>query len=59
MFDYVATNYFIELAISEGIRNVAEIVNYIGLSPWIGIDSDRTRMFILTAADVENPWGRI
>ena len=59
MFNYVATNNFIKLAICEGIRNDAEIVNYICLGPRIGIDTDRTRMFILTTADVENPWGRI
>ncbi len=57
MFDHVTTNDLVELAIREGIWNNAQIVNYIRLSPRIGIDTDSTRVLVLTAADVENPFG--
>ena len=59
MFDYVATNHFIELAIGEGVRNNSQIVNYIRLGPRIGVDTNSTRMFVLTAADVENSFGSV
>ncbi len=52
MFDHVTTNDLVELTVREGVRDNAQIVNYIRLGSRIGIDTGGTGMFVLTTADV-------
>lgn len=57
MLDDVTANDLIEFAIGEGIRHDAQIVNHVCLRTGIRIDSDRARMFVLAAANIEDLGG--
>ena len=54
VLDDMTTDDFVELIISEGIRNVAEIMNDVGMGLWIGIDADRAGHFVPATTYVEN-----
>ena len=54
MFDHVATNYFLELVISEWIRKRSEIVDDISMTQTVRVDTDGAGKFVLTTTDVED-----
>jgi hypothetical protein len=54
VFDYVAANNLFKLVIGEGIRKDAEIVNDVGMTTRVGVDTDRAGKFILATTYVQN-----
>ena len=53
MFDHMTTNDLVELIIGKRIRNDTEIVNDVGMTARVGVDTDRAGKFILTTPDVQ------
>src|SRR5688572_81120 len=53
MFDHVTTYDLVEFIISKGIRNDAEVVNDVGMTTRVRIDTDRAGKFVLTTPNVE------
>ena len=54
MFDNVATDDLIEFVVAKRIRKESEIVNQVGLRPWVRVDADCAGKFILATAYVQN-----
>src|SRR5512145_1980000 len=54
MFDDVTTEDLFKLIVAERIWKLAEIMNDIGVTQRIRVDTNRAGKFVLTATDIEN-----
>ena len=54
VLDHVTTNDLVELIVSERIRNDAQIMNDVGVTPRVRIDTDRAGKLVLATTDVED-----
>ena len=54
VLDHVTANHFLEFVIRKRIRKRAEIMNHVGMTRAIRIDTDCAGKLILTATDIEN-----
>ena len=54
MLDHVATDYFVELVVIEGIGKDSQVMYEVCLSPWIRIDTDGAGKFILPASYIQD-----
>ena len=54
VLDYVTTNDLIKFVIAERIREDTQVVNDVRVRPRVGIYSDRARILVLTAANVQS-----
>jgi hypothetical protein len=57
VFDHMPTNDLVKFVVRKRIRNGAQIVNYIRLSPRIRVNTDSPGIFVLAAANVESSFG--
>src|SRR5687768_8100767 len=54
VFDHMPANDLFKLVICEGIRKDAEIVNDVGMTTRVGVDTDGAGKFILATTYVQN-----
>lgn len=59
MFDDVLADDLVELIVLEGVGEDPQIVNHLGMTKRIGVDTDRPGNLILPAADVKNSFLKI